>query len=353
MRLSSYFKFRLPEGSDPVNIEDFNENFEEIDAKLNEVANKAGDVSKGTVFAEMAKSRENLASGDAMDKVVGKLMRWLADLKTAAFCEVANNDLTETAGYVADARVLKMHKNALDKHDEELSGLYFGTDGSGKWGYKTSKNGAVTAFRKPAGNASVGDVLSGKTFANASEDSLTGTMVNRGAWTGETTGNENVAIPAGYHNGSGYISGAGAYNAGVADGKQAVKNSPNDYGMIDASKLRVSSVVTNNQWGTFTASEDCIVIISGNAEAGSCGAHATTPGGCPDGSWDTGTETNISTDGVVISANNLKRKAGGQPFAINARLKKGQHVYVSGRTWGNQSYNNGAVSWSYSVIYLT
>ena len=39
MRLSSYFKFRLPEGSDPVNVEDFNENFEEIDTKLNEVAN--------------------------------------------------------------------------------------------------------------------------------------------------------------------------------------------------------------------------------------------------------------------------------------------------------------------------
>ncbi len=229
MRLSYYFKFRLPEGSDPVNVEDFNENFEEIDKKLNEVANKAGDVSKGTVFAETAKSRENLASGDTMATIIGKLMRWLADLGTAAFCGVANNDNTEAAGYVADARVLKTHKTALDKHEEELGGLYFGTDGSGKWGYKTSKNGAVTAFRKPAGNASVGDVLSGKTFANASNDSLTGTMPNRGAWTGETTGNGNVAIPAGYHNGSGYVSGAGAYNAGVAAADGRVSEDSKSY----------------------------------------------------------------------------------------------------------------------------
>lgn len=222
-------------------------------------------------------------------------------------------------------------------------------------------------------------VLEGYTAvtSDSDDDATEGTMKNRGALNWNES-NTTKTVDAGYYSGGtldsrpsynkgiaeadgrvntdsesykkGYSNG---YNAGVADGKQAVKNSPNDYGMIDASKLRVSSVVTNNQWGTFTASEDCIVIISGNAEAGSCGAHATTPGGCPDGSWDTGTETNISTDGVVISANNLKRKAGAQPFAINARLKKGQHVYVSGRTWGNQSNNNGTVSWSYSVIYLT
>lgn len=46
---------------------------------------------------------------------------------------------------------------------------------------------------------------------------ITGTMANKGAWTGATTGNGNVVIPAGYHNGSGYVSGAGAYNKGVSD----------------------------------------------------------------------------------------------------------------------------------------
>lgn len=40
---------------------------------------------------------------------------------------------------------------------------------------------------------------------------------DRGAWTGQTTDNNNVPIPAGYHNGNGYVSGAGAYNKGVSD----------------------------------------------------------------------------------------------------------------------------------------
>ena len=77
-----------------------------------------------------------------------------------------------------------------------------------------------------SGNATAAQVLSGRTFSNASGIGLTGTMTNRGAWTGATTGNGNVTIPAGYHNGNGYISGAGAYNAGVkagSSGKRVVK----------------------------------------------------------------------------------------------------------------------------------
>lgn len=52
---------------------------------------------------------------------------------------------------------------------------------------------------------------------------------NRGAWTGQTTGNGNVAIPAGYHNGSGYVSGAGAYNKGVSDADARTNASSANY----------------------------------------------------------------------------------------------------------------------------
>ncbi len=73
-----------------------------------------------------------------------------------------------------------------------------------------------------SGNAGTGDVLANKTFSSGSAGiSKTGTMPNKGAWTGATTGSGNVTIPAGYHNGQGHVSGAGAYNAGVsaADGR--------------------------------------------------------------------------------------------------------------------------------------
>ena len=48
---------------------------------------------------------------------------------------------------------------------------------------------------------------------------------NNGAWIGYTTDSGNVTIPEGYHNGSGYVSGEGAYNAGYIAGNDAGYNS--------------------------------------------------------------------------------------------------------------------------------
>lgn len=67
------------------------------------------------------------------------------------------------------------------------------------------------------GTAGTGDVLTGKTFSGAAGIEKAGTMPENGAWTGETTGNGNVPIPAGHHNGQGYVSGAGAYAKGMVD----------------------------------------------------------------------------------------------------------------------------------------
>ena len=134
---------------------------------------------------------------------------------------VKNNATTTDAGYVLDARMGKTLGDRATTLETKVSDLYFATDSNGKWGYKSTKNGAVTPFRNPTGDAIAAEVLSGKIFSSAALENVAGTMANRGAWTGSTTGNGNVAIPEGYHNGSGYVSGAGAYNAGVtyADGR--------------------------------------------------------------------------------------------------------------------------------------
>ena len=65
---------------------------------------------------------------------------------------------------------------------------------------------AGTAGGVPSGNAVEADVLSGKTFSNASTASLTGTMPNNGAVT-VTPSTSSQTIAAGYHNGSGYAEG--------------------------------------------------------------------------------------------------------------------------------------------------
>lgn len=67
-------------------------------------------------------------------------------------------------------------------------------------------NAGVTATK--VGNATVAQVLSGKTFTNSSGVGLTGTMANKGAVTGSiTTSGGTYTIPAGYHNGSGKVTG--------------------------------------------------------------------------------------------------------------------------------------------------
>ena len=74
------------------------------------------------------------------------------------------------------------------------------------------------------GTAGTADVLSGKTFSSGSAGvNKTGAMANQGAWVGETSGNGNVAIPKGYHDGNGYVKGEGAYNAGKSAGTSAAK----------------------------------------------------------------------------------------------------------------------------------
>lgn len=58
------------------------------------------------------------------------------------------------------------------------------------------------------GTATASDVLSGKTFTNATTVGASGGMTNRGAWTASVTPSssaQTVTIPQGYHNGNGYV----------------------------------------------------------------------------------------------------------------------------------------------------
>lgn len=162
MILTSNYGLKKPEGADLVNVEDFNANADVIDEKL------------GAVEAEMAAVKKSVS-----------------DCKTL----VANAITAQGTVTAAGAAFETIAANVT-------------TAGTARY------NAGVAATKK--GNAGTGHVLSGITFTSANGVGLSGTMANRGAWTSATSGSGNVAIPAGYHNGSGYVSGAGAYNAGVA-----------------------------------------------------------------------------------------------------------------------------------------
>lgn len=154
-----------------------------------------------------------------------------AALKRKLDANGVRNDATTTdAGYVLDARMGKTLGDRAEKLELKVGDLYFDTDSSGRWGYKSSKNGAVTPFRNPTGSAAAAaDVLSGKTFSSATAENVAGSMPNNGAWTGKTTGKGNVTIPAGYHSGQGYVSGEGAYNSGMSDADARVNEESASY----------------------------------------------------------------------------------------------------------------------------
>lgn len=78
--------------------------------------------------------------------------------------------------------------------------------------YKSTLASAGTA---PTGDAVAADVLTGKTFSNASATGISGTMVNNGAVSGTATPSQPYTIPEGYHNGNGKVTATGTTPASV------------------------------------------------------------------------------------------------------------------------------------------
>ena len=79
--------------------------------------------------------------------------------------------------------------------------------------------------------ASAAQVLSGYTALtkDSNDDPISGTMTNRGAWTSSSSGSGRITVPAGYHNGSGYVDCSGAYNAGVTAADARANSSSTNY----------------------------------------------------------------------------------------------------------------------------
>jgi len=117
MLTTSNYGLKKPESTDPVSINDFNDNADTIDtalAKKLESTSKAGDMT--TEFSQ-ASNRTNLISGEAIKTSLGKIMKYFTDLKGAAFAAIANNLTTTTTGSVLDATQGK----ALDGKITDLS----------------------------------------------------------------------------------------------------------------------------------------------------------------------------------------------------------------------------------------
>lgn len=113
MLLTNNFALKKPEGTDPVDVQDFNDNADIIDAELKKRPVANGKASEMTVEFSQSGSRTNLVSNETIRTSFGKIKKWFADMKDAAFAQIANNDTTTAAGYVADARIVKQHGDEI------------------------------------------------------------------------------------------------------------------------------------------------------------------------------------------------------------------------------------------------
>lgn len=164
MQLTPNYRLRKPDGTDPVDVQDLNDNMDVLDTEVAKKLDKTGDASNVVNKFTQAGGRANLTSGEKLSLSLGKIAKWFADLKTVAFsgkysdltekpsipsgsaasCAVANNDTTTAAGFVADARIVKQHGDEIDGINQNLAQgqIEFDVDAAGKGFYR--KRGADT-----------------------------------------------------------------------------------------------------------------------------------------------------------------------------------------------------------------
>lgn len=161
----------------------------------NKVLVGTGDTSIGTktlVTTIEDSSHDQIPTAKAVTDAMG----------AAGYGDMLSADYTTT---VSGTKVISQGKGGTGSKDGSINGVKLGTNGNTKGYYDV--NGNFKSFRQPTGTATAAQVLDGVYFANASSDSIRGTMPNRGAVSASlNTGATSYTIPAGYHNGSGKVS---------------------------------------------------------------------------------------------------------------------------------------------------
>ena len=125
--------------------------------------------------------------------------------------------------------------------------------------------GVAGSAPAPTGDAVVANVLSGKTFSNASSTGLTGTMTNNGAGSTITPGTSNQSVAAGYWSSANTVSGdADLTSANIRAGKNIFGVLGNNNVVDTSSGDAVAGDMLNGKKAWVAGSE-----VTGNVSAGS------------------------------------------------------------------------------------
>ena len=147
----------------------------------------------------------------ASDEELAALLEKIKELEQTV--EDLNNTKTELEGTIEDLnKQLEEEQGNNTALQEQIENLQGQVDTLTKTKEEleatiSDLNTQIAELQKKqaTGNATVADVLKGKTFSNGTQVGLTGTMENRGAINQTLNAGGSYTIPAGYHNGSGKV----------------------------------------------------------------------------------------------------------------------------------------------------
>lgn len=103
----------MPTNIDSSAVESTDE-FTALETALAQVSGLLNNLASQPITFTRAGTRQNVASGESLSVLWGKVSRYFNDLGTAAFQDVLNNTNTSSAGYVLDARQGKILQDQLD-----------------------------------------------------------------------------------------------------------------------------------------------------------------------------------------------------------------------------------------------
>ena len=267
---------------------------------------------------------------------------------------IKNNLTTEDSGYVLDARAGKTLGDRATALETKISSLFFETDSAGRWGYKSSKNGAVTPFEATGGASTI-------QTAN-----LTGNRALVSNSDGKVAVAETTATEMGYLHGvtsgvQGQINSLNSNLANFQHGVDALYNQIVSLGVtpsgktLDAVKNSISTV-SNNSYNTGYANGKTEGYNNGYSAGQTAGYNSGYSAGKADG-------TVTSVQGVGSANQTISTTAGelyictGLGNNVNGNIEWGisgaTSLWGTGGNSGGQQYRVNLVKATGSSMYVT
>lgn len=123
MKITEHYKLHKPDQDDFYDVDVLNENMDKIDTVLKETQTAVSNPAEQAPVFTPAETRSSLVSGEKLGTLMGKIAKWLTDLKDSAFATIANNCTTTEEGSVLDARQGQVLQGEVDEINSNLNAL--------------------------------------------------------------------------------------------------------------------------------------------------------------------------------------------------------------------------------------